>query len=46
MMTNYENVFDIKGWPGGSCISYIDMLEMTEIGIEALSHLPRTLTVV
>jgi Xaa-Pro aminopeptidase len=46
MMTNYENVFDIKGWPGGSCISYIDMLEMTETGIRALSHLPRTLTVV
>ncbi len=46
MMTNYENVFDIQGWPGGSCISYIDMLEMTETGIRALSQLPRTLTVV
>jgi len=46
MMTNYENVFDIRGWPGGSCISYIDMIEMTEFGLVALSKLPRTLTVV
>jgi len=44
--TNYENVFDIRGWPGGSCISYIDMIEMTEAGLVALSKLPRTLNVV
>lgn len=45
MMTNYENVFDVR-WPGGSCIDYIDMIEMTETGLRALSRLPRTLTVI
>ncbi len=46
MMTNYENVFDIAGWPGGSCIDYIDMIEMTADGLRPLSTLPRTLTVI
>ena len=45
MMTNYENVFDVR-WPGGSCIDYIDMIEMTPDGLRPLSTLPRILTVV
>jgi len=45
MMSNYENVFDVR-WPGGSCIDYIDMIEMTPDGLRPLSKLPRTLMVV
>ena len=48
MSTNYENVFDIvtEEWPGGKGGSYIDMLLMTENGLEVLSKLDRRLSVV
>ena len=48
MTTNYENVFDIvmEDWPGGKGGSYIDMLLMTETGLEVLSKLDRTMIVV
>ena len=40
-----KNDFDVR-WPGGSCIDYLDMIEITETGLRPLSTLPRTLTVV
>ncbi len=48
MTTNYENVFDIviEDWPGGKGGSYIEMLLMTEHGLEILSQLDRRLIVV
>ena len=48
MTTNYENVFDIVSevWPGGKGGSYIEMLLMTEDGLEVLSALDRRLVVV
>ena len=48
MTTNYENVFDIvmEDWPGGKGGSYIDMLLMTESGLEILSKLDRRMIVV
>ena len=48
MTTNYENVFDIviEDWPGGKGGSYIEMLLMTEHGLEILSKLDRRLIVV
>ena len=48
MVTNYENVFDIVAeyWPGGKGGSYIEMLLMTEDGLEILSTLDRRLVVV
>ena len=44
----YENVFDIviEDWPGGKGGSYIEMLLMTEHGLEILSKLDRRLIVV
>ena len=48
MTTNYENVFDIveEEWPGGKGGSYIEMLLMTEDGLEILSKLDRHMIVV
>lgn len=48
MTTNYENVFDIvtQDWPGGKGGSYIEMLLMTENGLEVLSKLDRRLIIV
>ena len=48
MTTNYENVFDIveEEWPGGKGGSYIEMLLMTEDGLEILSKLDRRMIVV
>ena len=48
MTTNYENVFDIiiEDWPGGKGGSYIEMLLMTDQGLEILSKLDRQLIVV
>ena len=48
MSTNYENVFDIvtEDWPGGRGGSYIDMLLMTENGLEIMSKLERRLVIV
>ena len=48
MTTNYENVFDIvtEDWPGGKGGSYIEMLLMTENGLEVLSKLDRRLIIV
>jgi Xaa-Pro aminopeptidase len=47
MTTNYENVFDIvmEDWPGGKGGSYIDMLLMTDKGLEVLSKLDRRMIV-
>jgi hypothetical protein len=50
-VTNYENVLfepytTVAGQPrGGYTASYMETLLMTEHGIEVLSKLPRTLTV-
>jgi hypothetical protein len=48
MSTNYENVVDIvtEDWPGGRGGSYIDMLLMTENGLEIMSKLERRLVIV
>jgi Xaa-Pro aminopeptidase len=48
MVTNYENVFDIveEDWPGGKGGSYIEMILMTEAGLEVLSKLDRRMIVV
>lgn len=48
MTTNYENVFDIvmEDWPGGKGGSYIEMLLMTENGLEILSKLDRRMIVI
>ena len=48
MSTNYENVFDIveEEWPGGKGGSYIEMLLMTDLGLEILSELDRRMIVV
>ena len=48
MTTNYENVFDIviEDWPGGKGGSYIEMLLMTDSGLEILSKLDRKMIVV
>jgi Xaa-Pro aminopeptidase len=48
MTLNLENVFDITkdDWRGGRGCSFIEMLLMTEAGIEVLSKVPRELYVV
>ncbi len=48
MTTNYENVFDIvtQDWPGGKGGSYIEMLLMTQNGLEVLSKLDRRMIIV
>lgn len=48
MTTNYENVFDIvsEDWPGGKGGSYIEMLLMTQSGLEVLSKLDRRMIIV
>ncbi len=47
MVFNLENQFDVwEDWPGGSGCAYIESLLVTENGLEVLSKLPRTLTVV
>ena len=44
MVFNLENQFDVwEDWPGGTGCAYIEILLMTEKGLEMLSKLPRTL---
>ncbi len=47
MTLNWENVFDVtkEDWRGGKGASFIEMLLMTEDGIEVLSKVPRELCV-
>jgi Xaa-Pro aminopeptidase len=47
MFFNYENQFDVwEDWPGGSGAAYIETFLMTDDGLEVMSKLPRTITVV
>ncbi len=47
-VTNFENQFDVvdEDWPGGRGVCHIETFLMTKSGLEVLSKLPRTLTVV
>ena len=46
MLFNYENQFDVDGWPGGTGARYIDSFLVNEDGLEVLSRLPRNIIVV
>lgn len=47
MVFNLENQYDVwEGWPGGTGCAYIESFLVTENGLEILSKLPRTITVV
>ncbi len=46
MLFNYENQFDVNGWPGGTGARYIDSFLVREDGLELLSKLPRNIIVV
>lgn len=46
MLFNYENQFDVDGWPGGTGARYIDSFLVKEERLEVLSKLPRNIIVV
>ena len=46
MLFNYENQFDVDGWPGGTGARYIDSFLVKEDRLEVLSKLPRNIIVV
>lgn len=46
MLFNYENQFDVDGWPGGTGARYIESFLVMEDRLEVLSRLPRNIIVV